>query len=97
MNKKTDFQIRMDESKTYYRLIKKQEAPSSLLGMLWKKKKPIRKYVTAYGEVDDKTFQTKNLQGVRYQNLMEETGEMQTQTMFGKAPDVPYKLPSSFK
>lgn len=40
----------------------------------------------AYGEVDDKTFQTQNLQGARYQNLLEETGEMQTQTMFGKAP-----------
>lgn len=51
----------------------------------------------AYGEVDDKTFQTQNLQGARYQNLLEETGEMQTQTMFGKAPDVPYKLPSSPK
>lgn len=51
----------------------------------------------AYGGVDDETFQTQNLQGVRYQNLLEDTGEMQTQTMFGKAPDVPYKLPSSFK
>lgn len=61
------------------------------------KKKNIRKYVIAYGEVDDKTFQTQNLQGERYQNLLEETGEMQTQTMFGKALDVPYKLPSSFK
>ena len=51
----------------------------------------------AYGGVDDKTFQTKNLERVRYQNLLEEAGEMQPQTMFGKAVDVPYKLLSSSK
>lgn len=39
MNKKTDFQIGMDENKTYYRLIKKQEAPKQLSGYAVKKKK----------------------------------------------------------
>lgn len=38
-NKKTDFQIGMDESKTYYRLIKKQEAPKQPSGYAVKKNK----------------------------------------------------------
>lgn len=95
MNEKTDFQIGMDESKTL-QIDQKTGGPQAAFWVCCEKK-TIRKYVIAYGEVDDKTFQTQNLQGARYQNLLEETGEMQTQTMFGKAPAVPYKLPSSFK
>lgn len=68
MNKKTDFQTGRDESRTNYRLTKKTGGPpSSLLDVLEKKnQKHIRKYVTAYGGVDDENFQTQNLQGVRY-------------------------------
>lgn len=49
----------MDVSKTYYRLIKKQETPKQPSGYAVKKKSnpTIRKYVIAYGEGNDKTFQ----------------------------------------
>lgn len=39
MNKKTDFQTGRDESRTNYRLTKKQEAPQAAFWMCWKKKK----------------------------------------------------------